>query len=52
MKLDKTKVMFNDHIISKTIYVEDLALKVVQERIYLGFTLQMGRDNFEGEIAR
>lgn len=31
MKLDKTKFMFNDHIISEPIYVEDVAPEVVRE---------------------
>lgn len=51
MNLDKTKVMFNNHIIPKPIYVEDLALEVVHEYIYLGQTLQ-GGDNLEVAIAR
>lgn len=52
MNLDKTKVMFNEHVTPKTIYVKGVALEVVQDYIYFRQTLQLHRDNFEGEIAR
>ncbi|KAA5579025.1 hypothetical protein F3H14_38100, partial [Pseudomonas aeruginosa] len=36
MNLDKTKVMFNDHIISGPVIVESAVLEVVSEYTYLG----------------
>jgi hypothetical protein len=52
MNLDKTKVMFNEHIVPEPVSVEGVPLEVVQEYVYLGQKLQLGRDNFEGEITR
>ena len=52
MNLDKTIVIFNEHIIPEPISVEGVALEAVQKYVYLGQTLQMGRDNFEGQITR
>lgn len=45
MNLDKTKAMYNDHIILEPIYVKDVALEVDQY-IYFRQTLHM-RDRVE-----
>nr|ADI61810.1 endonuclease-reverse transcriptase [Bombyx mori] len=52
MNLDKTKVMFNGNVIPRPIDVGGTPLEVVQEYIYLGQTLQLGRNNFEKEVTR
>lgn len=52
MNLDKTKVMFNDHIIPGPVIVESAVLEVVSEYTYLGQTVQLSRANFEKEADR
>ncbi len=52
MNLDKTKVMFNDHVTPQPICVDGIPLEVVQEYVYLGQTIQFGRHNFEREASR
>ncbi|KAA5557144.1 hypothetical protein F3G48_32895, partial [Pseudomonas aeruginosa] len=52
MNLDKTKVMFNGNVIPRPIDVGGTPLEVVQEYVYLGQTLQLGRNNFEKEVTR
>lgn len=41
MNLGKTKVMFNEHALSEPAYVNAVLLKVMQEYIYLGQTIQI-----------
>ncbi|XP_047543296.1 uncharacterized protein LOC125075632 [Vanessa atalanta] len=52
MNLDKTKVMFNRHVVPGPIYVEGKPLEVVSEYTYLGQVIQVGRNNFEKEADR
>ncbi|CAB3258972.1 unnamed protein product [Arctia plantaginis] len=52
MNLDKTKVMFNEHVLPEPIAVHGAVLEVVQNYVYLGQTLQLGRNNFEDEVNR
>ncbi|CAH2083561.1 unnamed protein product [Euphydryas editha] len=52
MNLDKTKVMFNKHVIPRPVSVDGILLEVVQDYIYLGHTIQLGRNNFEKEAER
>jgi hypothetical protein len=47
VNLDKTKVMFNEHVLPEPIVICGAVLKVVQKYVYLGQTLQLGRNNFE-----
>jgi hypothetical protein len=42
MVLDKTKVMFNEHVLPEPITICGAVLKVVQKYVYLGQTLQLG----------
>ncbi|RVE40475.1 hypothetical protein evm_014875 [Chilo suppressalis] len=49
MNLDKTKVMFNEHVLPEPIAIHGAVLEVVQKYVYLGQTLQLGRNNFEDE---
>lgn len=44
--------MFNGHVTPRPVIVNDAALEVVQEYIYLGQSVQLGRHNFEKEAAR
>ena len=39
MNLDKTKIMFNEHVIPEPIALDGVPLEVVQEYIYLGQTV-------------
>ncbi|KAG6463957.1 uncharacterized protein LOC115452713 [Manduca sexta] len=52
MNLDKTKVMFNKHVVPGPISVDGIPLEVVQDYVYLGQTIQLGRHNFEREADR
>lgn len=52
MNLDKTKVMFNELVDPGPVAVNGVPLEVVQEYVYLGQTLQLGRNNFEREPNR
>jgi hypothetical protein len=52
MNLDKTKVMFNKHVLSEPIAICRAVLKGLQRYVYLGQTLQLGRNNFEDEVNR
>jgi hypothetical protein len=42
MNLDKTKVMFNEHVLPEPIAICRGVLEVVQKYVYLGQTLQLG----------
>jgi hypothetical protein len=50
MSLDKTKVMFNKHVVAEPIAINGAAFEVVQK--YLGQTLLLGRNNFEDKVSR
>ncbi|CAH0731533.1 unnamed protein product, partial [Brenthis ino] len=52
MNLDKTKIMSNCHVSPRPVIVNGAVLEVVQEYIYLGQTIQLGRHNFEKEANR
>ncbi|CAG9133443.1 unnamed protein product [Plutella xylostella] len=52
MNLDKTKVMYNAHIKPEPVAVGEATLEVVQEYVYLGQTIRLGRSNFDKEAAR
>jgi hypothetical protein len=52
MNLNKTKVMFNEHVLREPIAIHGAALEVVQKYVYLGQTLQLGRNIFEDEVNR
>ncbi|KAI8424369.1 hypothetical protein MSG28_002896 [Choristoneura fumiferana] len=52
MNMDKTKVMSNVHVVPTPVIVDDSALELVDDYVYLGQTVQLGRSNFEKEITR
>jgi hypothetical protein len=52
MNLDKTKVMFNEHVLPESIAICGAVREVVQKYVYLGQTLQLGRNNFEDEVNK
>ena len=52
MNMDKTKVMVNIHVAPTPIKIGDSTLEVVDDYVYLGQTVQLGRSNFEKEINR
>ena len=52
MNFDKTKVMINEHVKPEPITVGNTALEIVQEYVYLGQTLKLGRLNFGKETDR
>jgi hypothetical protein len=52
MNLDKTTVMFNEHVLPEPIAIHGAVLEVFQKYVYLRQTLQLGRNNFEDEINR
>ncbi|KAJ8706628.1 hypothetical protein PYW07_012706 [Mythimna separata] len=54
MNMDKTKVMVNIHVAPTCIPIKigDSTLEVVDDYVYLGQTVKLGRCNFEKEINR
>ena len=52
MNMDKTKVMLNAHVTPTPIKIGDSTLEVVDDYVYLGQTVQLGRSNFEKEVNR
>ena len=52
INFDKTKVMFNSHVSPRPVVVSGATLEVVQEYVYLGQTIQLGRHNFKKEVQR
>ncbi|XP_047994918.1 uncharacterized protein LOC125233097 [Leguminivora glycinivorella] len=52
MNLDKTKVMFNEYADPGPTAVDGISLEVVLEYVYLGQTLQLGKNSFEREANR
>ncbi len=52
MNMDKTKVMANAHVTPYPISVGSSNLEIVDEYVYLGQVIQLGRSNFEKEVNR
>ena len=52
MNLNKTKVMFNEHVVPGPISVDSIPLEVVSDYVYLDQTFQLGRHSFERETDR
>ncbi|CAH2086305.1 unnamed protein product [Euphydryas editha] len=52
MNMEKTKIMSNIHVVPTPISVGDSTLEAVDEYIYLGQNVHLGRSNFEKEINR
>lgn len=50
--MDKTQVIFNEHVIPGPIVINGGPLEVVREYVYLGKTLKFGKNNFEKETDR
>ncbi|CAH2228318.1 jg3885 [Pararge aegeria aegeria] len=52
MNMSKTKIMSNAHFPLQLVIAETTALEIVDEYVYLGHTIQLGRSNFEKEVNR
>ncbi|KAL0850907.1 hypothetical protein ABMA28_006816 [Loxostege sticticalis] len=52
MNMDKTKIMSNVRVAPTPLKVGDSALEVVDEYVYLGQTVQLGKPNFEKGVNR
>nr|XP_026485065.1 uncharacterized protein LOC113392732 [Vanessa tameamea] len=52
MNMDKTKIMSNIHVVPTPIKIGEFTLEVVDDYIYLGQTIQLGKSNFEKEVNR
>ncbi|CAH2209093.1 jg22962, partial [Pararge aegeria aegeria] len=52
MNADKTKLVFNEYVIPKSITVDNVSIEVVQECNYLGQIIKLGRKNFDKEADR
>ncbi|KAG6440870.1 hypothetical protein O3G_MSEX001526 [Manduca sexta] len=52
MNMDKTKIMSNVHVVPTPIEVGGSTLEVVDEYVYLGQVVRLGRSNFEREVNR
>ncbi|CAH2266632.1 jg19819 [Pararge aegeria aegeria] len=52
MNMSKTKIMSNAHVPLQPVIVENTALEIVDEYVYLGHTIQLGRSHFEKEVNR
>ncbi|XP_072938941.1 uncharacterized protein [Epargyreus clarus] len=52
MNMDKTKIMSNVHVTPMPVVVDGVTLEVVDEYVYLGQIIQMGKSNFEKEVTR
>lgn len=52
MNMDKTKIMYNVHVAPVPVIVGNDTLKVVDHYVYLGQIVQLGRSNFDKEVAR
>ena len=50
--MDKTKVLRNNHVSSSPVTVGSSVLEPVDEYVYLGHIIRLGRANFEKEINR
>lgn len=52
MNMDKLKVMANSQVAPTSISIGNSILEVVENYVYLGQTVQLGRSNFEKEVTR
>lgn len=52
MNMDKTKIMSNVHVPPTPVLVGSSMLEVVDEYVYLGQTVKLGKSNFEKEVNR
>ena len=52
MNMDKTKVMSNVHVSPTPVLLGGSPLEVVDDYVYLGQTVQLGKSNFEKEVNR
>ena len=52
MNMDKTKIMSNVHVVPTPVTVGSSILEIVDEYVYLGQIVQLGRSNFEKEVNR
>ncbi|CAG5058806.1 unnamed protein product [Parnassius apollo] len=52
MNMDKTKIMFNVHVTPMPVIVGSTMLEVVDEYVYLGQIVRLGKSNFDREVNR
>ena len=52
MNMDKTKVMYNVHVVPTPLSVGNTVLEVVDSYVYLGQTVALGKSNFKKEVNR
>ncbi|CAK1586319.1 unnamed protein product [Parnassius mnemosyne] len=52
MNMDKTKIMFNVHVTPMPVVVGSTKLEVVDEYVYLGQIVRLGKSNFDREVNR
>jgi hypothetical protein len=50
--MDKTKIMSNSHVVPTPVEVGNSTLEVVDQYIYLGQIVQLGKSNFQKEVNR
>ncbi|XP_046961292.1 uncharacterized protein LOC124530962 [Vanessa cardui] len=50
--MDKTKIMSNIYVVPTPIKIGESTLKAIDDYIYLGQTIQLGKSNFEKEVNR
>ncbi|CAK1600115.1 unnamed protein product [Parnassius mnemosyne] len=52
MNMDKTKIMFNVHVTPMPVAIRSTKLEVVNEYVYLGQIVLLGKSNFDREVNR
>ena len=52
MNMDKSKIMSNVHVTPIQVVVEDVPLGGLDEYIYLGQVIRMGKSNFQRKVTR
>ncbi|CAG4999976.1 unnamed protein product [Parnassius apollo] len=52
MNMDKTKIVFNIHVTPMPVVVGSTMLEVVDEYVYLGQIVLLGKSNFDREVNR
>ncbi|CAG4968657.1 unnamed protein product [Parnassius apollo] len=52
MNMNKTKIMFNVHVTPMPVVVGSTMLEVVDEYVYLGQIVRLGKSNFDREVNR
>ncbi|CAK1582477.1 unnamed protein product [Parnassius mnemosyne] len=52
INMDKTKIMFNVHVTPMPVVVRSTKLEVVDEYVYLGQIVRLGKSNFDQEVNR